>query len=355
MTIQETQNINKHLKAIAYWLFFCCFSVFCMIIVGAITRLSESGLSIVEWKPLLGAIPPLNEEEWLRVFEQYKSSPEYHKKNFWMTLPDFKAIFFWEWFHRLLGRLIGVFYAVPFIFFLAKRWIPKGYKLKLFIAFLLGGAQGFMGWYMVKSGLVDVPTVSHYRLTAHLSLALLIYGYMLWLGLGFRKMAASDTSYTPKPDTGLYTHGWITLGMLTLTILWGAFTAGLDAGLVYNDTFPMMGDTWIPEELWFYNPLWLSFLENHAVVQFVHRWLAITTAITVISFVLHSMRKKRREIWFPSLGVFIFLQVGLGIATLFSGVALPVAVLHQGGAVTILTLLLCAMHAVKFKQPAQAR
>ncbi|PCJ01996.1 MAG: heme A synthase [Alphaproteobacteria bacterium] len=345
--MQKIQNTNRHLKAIAYWLFFCCFSVFCMIIVGAITRLSESGLSIVEWKPLLGAIPPLNEEEWRQVFEQYKSSPEYHKKNFWMSLSDFKSIFFWEWFHRLLGRLIGVFYAVPFMFFLVKSWIPKGYKLKLLIAFLLGGAQGFMGWYMVKSGLVDIPAVSHYRLCAHLSLALLIYGYMLWLGLGFRKMAAT---YTPNPDTGLYTHGWVTLGILTLTILWGAFTAGLDAGLVYNDTFPMMGDKWIPEELWFYKPLWLNIFENHAVVQFAHRWLAIITAITVISFVLHSMRKKRREIWFPALGIFIFLQVGLGIATLFSGVALPVAVLHQGGAVTILTLLLCAMHAVKSKQ-----
>ncbi|PCJ99117.1 MAG: heme A synthase [Zetaproteobacteria bacterium] len=349
--IKETKNMHIHLKSISYWLFFCCFSVFCMIIVGAITRLSESGLSIVEWKPLLGAIPPLNEQEWLRVFEQYKSSPEYHKKNFWMELSDFKSIFFWEWAHRLLGRLIGVFYALPFAFFLIKGWIPKGYKIKLFLALLMGGAQGFMGWYMVKSGLIDIPAVSHYRLAAHLSLALLIYGYMLWMGLSLYKIVSPSNK--SNPDRALYTHGWITLIILTFTIFWGAFTAGLDAGLVYNDTFPKMGDTWLPEEIWFYKPLWLNFFENHAGVQFIHRWLAITTLITILSFVAHAVRKKRHEIWFPALGVFIFLQLGLGIATLFSNVSLPIAVLHQGFAVTILTLLLCAMHAVKFKQPVQ--
>lgn len=349
--MQDTENINRYLKVISYWLFFCCFSVFCMIIVGAITRLSESGLSIVEWKPLLGAIPPLNEKEWLEVFEKYKSSPEYHKKNFWMSITDFKAIFFWEWFHRLLGRLIGVFYAVPFIFFLIKGWVPKGYKIKLCIAFILGGAQGFMGWYMVKSGLVDVPAVSHYRLTAHLSLAILIYAYMLWLGLSLYKTSTlSKTRSSTETDNQLYIHGVLSLGMLTIAIFWGAFTAGLDAGLVYNNTFPMMGDNWVPDELWFYKPLWHNFFENHAVVQFTHRWLAITTLITIISLTVHAMYKRRTEIWFPLLSIFITLQAGLGIATLFSNVALPIAVLHQGGAITVLTLLLCAIHAVKFKQ-----
>ncbi len=343
MSYEETEH---HLKIIAGWLFFCCASVFCMILVGAITRLSGSGLSIVEWKPLMGAWPPLSEEEWRLVFEQYKGSPEYRDKNFWMGLADFKSIFFWEWFHRLLGRLIGVFYAVPFLFFLIKGWIPKGYKLALFGAFLLGGAQGFMGWYMVKSGLVDVPSVSHYRLTVHLSLALLIYGYMLWLGLSFWKRGRRVLSYV---DEVLYGHGWVALGFLTLTIFWGAYTAGLDAGLVYNDHFPKMGATWVPEEMWLYEPVWVNFFENHAGVQFAHRWLAMITVCVVLSFVLHAWFRKRSEFCFLVLGVFVVLQLCLGIATLLSGVSLPIAVAHQGGAVIVLTLLLYCMHAVTFR------
>lgn len=341
----NNNKINKHLKIISNWLFFCCLSVFCMIIVGAITRLSESGLSIVEWAPLMGAIPPLNEEEWQRVFEMYKSSPEYQKKNFWMELSDFKSIFFWEWFHRLLGRLIGVFYALPFMFFIIKGWIPKGFKLKLFAAFLMGGAQGFMGWYMVKSGLVDMPAVSHYRLAAHLSLALLIYGYMLWLGLRLRNFSNETTD---KYNNKLQIHSLITLAAIIVTILWGAFTAGLDAGLVYNDSFPKMGATWFPEELWFHKPLWLNFFENHASVQFTHRWAAIITLLITLSFAAHGIMKQRNGLYFPILAIFIFIQVGLGIATLLSGVSLPLAVMHQGGAVTLLTLVIYAIYRIRY-------
>ena len=347
MTVKNNPSKN-HLNALVYWLLFCCASVFAMVIVGAITRLSGSGLSIVEWKPLIGTFPPMNDTEWLRVFDLYKQSPEFQKKNFWMELSDFKAIFFWEWSHRLLGRMIGMFYALPFMFFLLRGWVPRGYKLKLFGIFILGGAQGFMGWYMVKSGLVDVPAVSHYRLAAHLSLALLIYALMLWIAMTFRKMAKSAI---PKPDTALYAHGWITLGFIIITIFWGAYTAGLDAGLVYNDTFPKMGETWMPNEIWFYKPFWVNFFENHAGVQFVHRWLAILTACVVLSFSLNALRRQRTELCFAALGAFVFLQVGLGIATLMSGVSLPIAVLHQGGAVILLTLLLYCLHAVKFTRP----
>ncbi len=342
--------MNTKLNIVAYWLFFCCASVFCMIIVGAITRLSGSGLSMVEWKPLMGAIPPLNDAEWNRVFELYQESPEYQKKNFWMEVSDFKSIFFWEWFHRLLGRLLGLFYALPFFYFLITKQIPKGYKAKLFGIFLLGGAQGFMGWYMVKSGLVDTPAVSHYRLAAHLSLALLIYVLMLWIGLTFRKTAQQQKD---KLSPSLYTHGWVVLGMLILTIFWGAYTAGLDAGLVYNDTFPKMGDNWIPEEVWFYTPHWVTLFENHAGVQFAHRWLAMITSIGILSFVIHAGIKKRQEIAFPALGMFVFLQVGLGIATLFTNVHLHVAVTHQVGAVILLSLLIICLHAVKFKPLSQ--
>lgn len=345
---KEIKSTQPHLKALAYWLFFCCASVFCMIIVGAITRLSESGLSIVEWKPLIGAIPPLNEAEWNRIFDLYKGSPEFKLNNSWMALSDFKEIFFWEWFHRLWGRMIGVFYALPFLFFLIRGWIPAGYKLKLIGLFFLGGAQGFMGWYMVKSGLVDMPAVSHYRLAAHLLLAIIIYGFMLWLALSFYKKHKGIES---NPDAALSFHGFITLFSLIITILWGAFTAGLDAGLVYNDTFPKMGSNWIPDEIWFYKPLWLNFFENHAGVQFVHRWLAMATFMIVLSFALHSIKKERCEFCFPMIGAFVFIQFGLGILTLLSGVSLPIAVAHQGGAIILLTLLICSLHTVRFKQP----
>lgn len=321
-----------------------------MIVIGAITRLSESGLSMVEWRPLMGALPPMSEEEWTRVFELYKQSPEYIKKNFWMDIHDFKSIFFWEWFHRFLGRLIGVLYALPFLFFLIRGWIPKGYKLKLLGLFFLGGAQGFMGWYMVKSGLVDTPAVSHYRLAAHLSLALLIHALMFWLALGFRKTARH---IPPANDKNLYAFGWAVLGCLILTIFWGAYTAGLDAGLAYSDTFPKMGEHWIPQEVWFYEPVWVNFFELDEGVQFVHRWLAITTFFAVIAFVAFAGYKKRKEICFPLLGVMVFMQVGLGIATLFSQVHLHVAVTHQLGAVILLTLLLSCLHAVKFKPLSQ--
>jgi len=344
----HNDNISRNLKSLYIWLFFCSFTVFMMIIIGAITRLSESGLSMVEWRPLIGAIPPMNEAEWNRIFDLYKQSPEFNKENFWMELSDFKQIFFWEWFHRLLGRLIGVIYLVPFLFFLVKGWIPKGYGKALFGLFILGGAQGLMGWYMVKSGLVDVPDVSHYRLAAHLSLALVILSAMLWLGLSFWKMSIKATF---KPDTALYNHGLIVLLLLILTILWGAYTAGLDAGLVYNNSFPKMGNNWIPEEIWFYQPIWKNFFENQAGVQFTHRWFAMITALVIISFVLHAGYKKRSEKSFVFLSVMIFAQVTLGIATLFSQVNLHIAVTHQAGAVILLSTVIFCLHASRFKQP----
>ncbi len=345
---EKNINPNHHLIALSNWLLFCCGAVFLMIIVGAITRLTESGLSMVEWRPLIGALPPMNETEWNRVFDLYKQSPEFQKNNHWMGLDDFKNIFFWEWFHRLLGRLIGMFFALPFIFFMIKKWVPKGYVLKLCGLFILGGAQGFMGWYMVKSGLVDMPAVSHYRLAAHLSLAFLIFALMYWLALTFRKTAKG---VIPTPDAALYGHGLVTLIVLVLTIFWGAYTAGLDAGLVYNDSYPLMGKTFIPEEVWLYNqdkPVWYNFFETHAGVQFTHRWLAAATLIAVLSFAIHAGIKKRQEKCFPLIGVWVFVQFGLGLATLFSGVHLHVAASHQAGAVILLTLLITSLHAAKW-------
>ena len=335
---------QQGLNWVYIWLIVCNVFIFAMVMIGAITRLTESGLSMVEWKPLIGAIPPLNEQEWQRVFDLYRETPEFQKKNFWMGMDDFKTIFFWEWFHRLWGRLIGMVFALPFIFFLIRGWIPQGYKLKLFGILILGGLQGYMGWYMVQSGLVDQPAVSHYRLAAHLALALLIYSLILWNILDLRKIIRNKIL---RPDAFLYGFSWVCLGFLILTIFWGAYTAGLDAGLVYNDSFPMMGGRWIPSEVWYSQPYWVNLFENHAGVQFVHRWLAMATSLIILIFSLMSVLRGRTEIIFPLAAMMVLMQAALGILTLFSGVNTVLAAAHQAGAVILLSLILCCVHALR--------
>ena len=324
----------------ANWLFICCGMVFTIVIVGAITRLADAGLSMVEWRPLMGILPPLNEQEWTRIFDLYKQSPEFQKKHFWMQISDFKAIFFWEWFHRLLGRLIGLVYALPLIWFWITNQIPKGYKSKLLAMLILGGLQGLMGWYMVKSGLVDQRDVSHYRLAAHLSLAFLIFALLLWLGLSL-----NNQKRTPHP--ALYAHSWIVLGLFILTVFWGAYTAGLDAGLIYNETFPKMGDRFLPKDIWRYEPFWINFFETHSGVQFTHRWLAIATTIMTLGLCVRATLKKQGGTIINALAIMIILQAGLGIATLFSKVSPPIAVLHQAGAVAVLTVLMINLYRLR--------
>ncbi len=323
-------------KHIANWLFACCALVFAMVVVGAVTRLTESGLSIAEWKPLMGAIPPLNDSEWSRVFDLYKQTPEFQKKNFWMEMDDFKNIFFWEWAHRFLGCAIGIFYALPLAYFWLRGKIPQGYKFKLLVPFILGGLQGAMGWYMVQSGLVDAPAVSHYRLAAHLALAFLIFCVMLWLGL-------SLTNAKRERGAALFAHGCVTLVLLIVTIFWGAFTAGLDGGLIYNNSFPLMGDEWIPPEAK------QSILSTPAGAQFAHRWLAMTTVVMALSLWAHGTLKHRGFPALQALGFVVVLQMGLGIATLLSGVNITIAVLHQVGALTVLTLLVMILYRLQPK------
>jgi len=321
-------------KAIAIWLFFSAFMVFAMMIIGAITRLSEAGLSMVEWRPLIGALPPLSDGEWQRVFDLYRETPEYQKKNAWMEIGDFKTIFFWEWFHRFWGRMIGLVFALPLIFFWVRKMIPHTYHLKLFGLLILGGAQGFMGWYMVQSGLVDQPAVSHYRLAAHLSLAFLIFACLSWLGL-------SLTLKTRRfSDPSLNIHSWIALSFLGVTIIWGAFTAGLDAGLVYNDSFPKMGGQWIPPDFWKYDSIWMNILENHSGVQFAHRWIAMFTVIIVLSLWLHGAFKHKTFRALHAAAIMALAQMSLGIGTILSGVHIHTATMHQAGAVILLSLIL---------------
>jgi heme a synthase len=323
------------------WLYACCALVFLMVIVGAITRLREAGLSITEWQPVTGILPPLNEAQWSRAFDLYKASPEFRAKHFWMGLADFKAIFFWEWLHRLLGRLTGLAFALPLAVFWARGMIPPGWKPRLLLLLALGGAQGFMGWFMVQSGLTDNPSVSHYRLAAHLALAFLIYALLLWsaLALSSRKPGHGDAR--------LYCHGWGVLAVFALAIVWGAFTAGLDAGLVYSDTFPKMGAHFLPPEMWHLTPAWINVFETPAAVQFTHRVLALAITGTVLSLWVHALARRASFPALHALTAMVLVQAGLGIATLLSGVALPLAVLHQAGALIVLTLLVISLHRLR--------
>lgn len=324
--------MNTH-QQIINWLYFTAFMVFAMAVIGAITRLTESGLSMVEWRPLIGTIPPLSQEEWERVFNLYRETPEYQQKNFGMTLDEFKYIFFWEWFHRFWGRMIGLVYALPLAYFWIRNKIPEGYKSKLLIGLFLGAGQAVMGWYMVMSGLIDRASVSHYRLAAHLSLAFVIFSYLLWLAFSLKDEKSKNVA------TGKYLipQGWATMAILGITIIWGAFVAGLDAGLVYN-SWPDMGGRLIPLELKSFAGIFFEPVS----VQFFHRWIAIVTAIIVFAFAY--------RIKSFALAGMIWVQVGLGIATLLTQVYIPLAALHQAGALVLLAIMtyhLQRLHAVK--------
>jgi len=324
-------------RAIATWLFICAASVFLMALIGAITRLTESGLSIVEWAPIKGALPPLNAADWQREFDLYKQTPQYLKVNRGMSLAEFKEIYFWEWLHRLWGRMIGLIYALPLAFFWLRGRIPAEAKPALLGILALGFAQGLMGWLMVKSGLVDQPAVSHYRLAAHLMLAFLIYACMLRMALAF--------SCRPEPDAGRATvlRGGIkiVLGLAVLTMIWGAFVAGLRAGLVYN-TFPMMDAHWLPPELWAHKPLWKAFIEEPATVQFTHRVLAVLTVLSGLWLYKRARGfnvQGRAGVLFRALPWVLLAQAGLGIATLLHGVPVALGAVHQGGALVVLSVL----------------
>ncbi len=331
-------------RAVALWLFFCAASVFCMALIGAVTRLTESGLSIVEWKPVTGALPPLDMAGWQREFELYQQSPQYQKVNAGMTLAEFKNIYFWEWIHRLWGRLIGLFYLLPFLWFWKQGRLPRD-SMPAFLGVLaLGFLQGGMGWYMVKSGLVDTPAVSHYRLAAHLMLAFLIYGCLFRLGLAFALAPEKDAARVVPLRR--FIRAALVLAALVMT--WGAFVAGLDAGMVYN-TFPMMNGYWFPPEMLQYSPVWQAFFEEPATVQFTHRVLALLLLVKISflvwkSFSYHPPQRIRRL--FIALGAVTVAQGALGIATLLTQVHLHVAVMHQAGALAVLTVLVWLLHEI---------
>jgi len=331
----ERQAARRRISA---WLFVAAGMVFAMAVIGAITRLTESGLSMAEWRPLIGALPPLSQAEWDRVFDLYRQTPEYRLINTGMSLDDFKTIFFWEWLHRLWGRLIGVVFALPLLWFWLAGTIRRtglGPRLSWTLVglLILGGLQGVLGWVMVQSGLVDRPSVSHYRLAAHLGLAFLIFGLLIWVGLSVR---GSTEASGAAP--GLRRHGWGALVLISVTVLWGAMVAGLDAGLAYN-TFPLMNGALLPAEALSIVPAWLNLFDNTALVQFIHRWLAIVSAVVVLALAVRARRVDAGRGLAPWLALVVLIQVGLGIATLLLGVPIVIATLHQAGALTLVGLL----------------
>ncbi len=331
-------------RAIAVWLLACCAMVFAMVVVGGMTRLTHSGLSIVEWQPLVGAIPPLGDGEWEVAFAKYRATPEFRLRNHDMTLEGFKGIFWWEYFHRLLGRVIGVVFLVPFLYFLALRRIGRRLAWPLAGIFALGALQGALGWYMVKSGLVDDPRVSSVRLAAHLGLAFLIYASMLWVALGLLH------PHDPTPDPGARRGARVVVVLVFAMVLSGAFVAAIRAGYAYN-TFPLMNGHWIPPEVFMIDPWWMNFVHNMATVQLVHRALAMVIAIAValVWWRVHSRvpAGARARRWSNLLAAFAVLQIAVGIATLLLRVPLPLAAIHQAGAAIVFTCALGLAHALR--------
>lgn len=324
--------------AIADWLLFVAGLVLLMIVVGGITRLTESGLSITRWEPLSGTIPPLTTEQWETQFEAYRESPQYQKINRGMSLAEFKDIFFWEYVHRLLGRLIGLAFALPLAWFAWKRAIPRGYGWRLLALLALGGLQGFIGWWMVASGLVDRPEVSHIRLAVHLLTAFLIFGALVWTALDLRRVAPNGEA----PRARMPTMAIWTLSALGLQFLFGAYVAGLEAGYAFN-SWPKMGEEWFPSGTPMLQPFLVNFVDNPIVVQFVHRWLAFVVAAFAVALALQAWR---RGFTLSAVAVVAatIVQILLGIATIVTGVELWIGVAHQGMAALLLAAILLAAH-----------
>ncbi|MBW8308466.1 MAG: COX15/CtaA family protein [Candidatus Paracaedibacteraceae bacterium] len=334
----------KTRNGITVWLFGSCFLIWLMIMLGGATRLTHSGLSIVEWKPLVGIIPPFTEAAWLEEFAKYQQFPEYQLINQGMTLSEFKFIFFMEYSHRLLGRLIGLFFFIPLLYFWARGQLTSGLKKMSVGVALLGMAQGFMGWYMVKSGLVKDPSVSHYRLTVHLVLALILFGVLFFAGLRHLYPQEKITKSPASKTIVMLVH--FSALAVVLTIIYGGFVAGLKAGKMYN-TYPLMGGDFIPSEWDYLSPTWLNFLENPATVQWVHRTLAVITMILVISAMIGIRRAPYGKIVRESaklMIIAIIFQVILGITTLLHVVPVSLGTLHQGVAVVVLGLMLMVIY-----------
>ena len=330
-------------RTIATWLLICCAMVFAMIVLGGVTRLTGSGLSMAEWRPIMGAIPPLSDAEWQRVFEIYQQTPEFRKVNPHFDVDDFKGIFWLEYLHRLLGRLLGLVFALPLAFFVL-RGIITIRELPWYLFMLaLGGAQGLIGKVMVASGQVDAPQVSHYRLAAHLGAAVLVYALMLWRAMSLLNPEA------PGPRHPWFRRTVFVTTLVTVTVMSGALVAGLRAGLIYN-TFPKMGDHWLPPGLFGLDPWWRNLFDNLTTVQFDHRVLAISTLAAAVAYWFAARRTElppRARRGTNALLHTALLQVLLGISTLLMGVPVWLAAAHQAVAILLFTAALYLQHGLR--------
>jgi cytochrome c oxidase assembly protein subunit 15 len=309
-------------RALAIWLFVVAALIVLMVVIGGITRLTESGLSITQWKPISGIVPPLNDAQWQAEFANYKRIPEYQQLNQGMTLAGFKAIFFWEYFHRLLGRLIGLAFAAPLVWFAVRRQIPRGFGWRLVALLALGGLQGAIGWWMVKSGLSVRTDVSHVRLAAHLLVALFTLAGIVWTALDLRALARNPQA-RPARLTGL---GGITGAILFVQLLFGALVAGLNAGLV-TDQWPLMNGRFFPGATVAGRPFLDALFNDPAIVHFVHRWWAWVTVAALIVLARATRAVDRRTS--IAIHTAFGLQILLGIATVMSGMNVTLAALHQ--------------------------
>lgn len=332
-------RVAYSLKPVISWLIAGCILIACMVVIGGITRLTGSGLSITEWKPIMGALPPMNDAEWQVAFVKYQQIPEYTLKNQHMDLAGFKSIFFWEYLHRNWGRLMGLVFIIPFMLFLRKGLL-NGWLFKRSIAILIGGGLvGALGWFMVASGLQDNPDVSHYRLAIHLSAAFTVFSLVLWTVLDLRDGRRAWTGDGSRAATQVR---WL-LGLVVLQIIWGAFTAGLDAGRMYN-TWPLMNGEFMPANVTAFGSLWKDFTDHRDGVQFIHRNLAWLVAIGVVAFAVRYRKEAQlRGVWLLMIAM-VAVQFLLGVFTLLTSVQIALGVAHQFGALLLLAVMLTALH-----------
>ncbi|PIE20099.1 MAG: heme A synthase [Proteobacteria bacterium] len=321
------KGVRDQYRGVYLWLLAVYLMIFAMVLIGGITRLTGSGLSMVEWRPLIGWLPPIGDAEWQAVFAKYKQFPQYQQVNSWMTLADFQRIFFWEYLHRLFGRLIGVVVMLPWLVLLARRKLNRSLAIRTGLAIVFGGLQGLLGWYMVRSGLVNEPAVSHYRLASHLMLAFFVACWVLWILFELRQ--GDDQPGTPS--TGMRRFAWALVALITLQIVYGAFMAGKRAGFMYA-TFPTMNGEWIPSGLGAMTPGWRNALENPIGIHFIHRILGYLVTLVVFAFWFVARRSPdvtRRRAAHAML-LLIVLQMTLGILTVLTNVSIWIATAHQG-------------------------
>ncbi len=335
--ISQNHGVPKN-TAIGLWLIFVAALVFAMAIIGAITRLTNSGLSMVDWRPLLGVVPPLTPAEWQASFDAYRLYPEYQLLNRGMDLSEYKYIFYWEWFHRSFGHLLAVFFLGGIIWFWLKKQLTRTKLVQLLLIFALGGLQALVGWFMVYSGLQNRPSVSHYKLALHLTVATFIFALLLWQAYGFLQPRLRELR-TDIPRFAVFAVRFLT-GWLIVLMIWGAFVAGLDAGFVYN-SFPLMDGQFVPEAYNMLQPFWLNFLENTAMVQFVHRWLAVSLVVLLLALCWYGRAwPADLRLTLYAVAALGFVQMLLGIFTLLWHVPVALGAAHQGGALLLLSAML---------------